>query len=100
MFLGYLEVLGVTLCTGLERRMKSEQPREQPWSAYCLLCVCLATSAGTGNLALNYINYPTKVIFRSCKVRPGSIAYMQSRCLDISIYVVTSNYGSGHLYQW
>jgi adenosine 3'-phospho 5'-phosphosulfate transporter B3 len=67
-FLGYLEVFGVTLCTGLERQCRGERGREQPWSAYLLLCVCLATSAGAGNLALSYINYPTKVVFRSCKV--------------------------------
>ena len=61
-------MLGVTVCTGIERQLKGEKPREQPWSAYGLLCLCLATSASTENLALNYINYPTKVIFRSRKV--------------------------------
>jgi adenosine 3'-phospho 5'-phosphosulfate transporter B3 len=68
-FLGYLEVLGVTIFTYAERKVKGENSRVEPWSAYVLLCSCLAVSSLTSNLALNYINYPTKVVFRSCKVR-------------------------------
>jgi adenosine 3'-phospho 5'-phosphosulfate transporter B3 len=35
-----------------------------------MLCFCLLVSSATSNLALDYINYPTKVIFRSCKLIP------------------------------
>lgn len=69
-FLGYLEVLGVTVCTYVERVYTKEtsQPRKEPLSAYAVLCLCLAVSSFTSNYALNFINYPTKVVFRSCKV--------------------------------
>jgi adenosine 3'-phospho 5'-phosphosulfate transporter B3 len=66
--LGYLEVLGVTVCSYFEKVYVGEKQRNAPWSSYTMLCLCLLVSSGTSNLALNYINYPTKVVFRSCKV--------------------------------
>lgn len=35
-----------------------------------MLCLFLIISSATSNIALNYINYPTKVVFRSCKLIP------------------------------
>lgn len=35
-----------------------------------MLCFCLLISSATSNIALAYINYPTKVVFRSCKLIP------------------------------
>ena len=69
-FLGYLEVLGVTICSSIERKVDGETERRAPWSAYAGLCFCLLVSSATSNIALNYINYPTKVVFRSCKLIP------------------------------
>ena len=39
-------------------------------SAYPFLTACLLASSSLGNMSLNYINYPTKVVFRSCKLIP------------------------------
>ena len=69
-FLGYLEVLGVAVCSLVERRYVGETTRKAPWSSYFMLCFCLLISSATSNIALNYINYPTKVVFRSCKLIP------------------------------
>ena len=67
--LGYLEVFGVTACSFLERRyIARETQRVAPLSAYPLLTFCLLSSSSLSNLALNYINFPTKVVYRSCKV--------------------------------
>lgn len=68
--LGYLEVLGVAVCSYVERRAMGETTRRAPWSAYFMLCFCLLVSSATSNIALAYINYPTKVVFRSCKLIP------------------------------
>ena len=35
-----------------------------------LMLLCLFRSSSSANAALNYINYPTRVIFRSCKLVP------------------------------
>ena len=67
--LGYLEVFGVTVCSFLERKyIARETNRVAPLSAYPLLTFCLLSSSSLSNLSLNYINFPTKVVFRSCKV--------------------------------
>lgn len=72
--LGYLEVLGVTICSFLERRyVARETQKVAPLSAYPLLTFCLLSSSSLSNLALNYINFPTKVVFRSCKLIPTMI---------------------------
>ena len=60
--LGYLEVFGVTVCSFFERRcIAKETKRVAPLSAYPLLTFCLMSSSSLSNLALNYINFPTKV---------------------------------------
>lgn len=72
--LGYLEVLGVTVCSFLERDfVAKERGRVAPLSAYPLLTGCLMASSSLSNLALNYINFPTKVVFRSCKLIPTMV---------------------------
>ena len=72
--LGYVEVLAVTICSYLERRyIAREEGRVAPLSAYPLLTFCLMASSGLSNLSLNYINFPTKVVFRSCKLLPTMI---------------------------
>lgn len=68
--LGYLEVFGVAVCSYIERRMQGENTRKASWSSYFMLCLCLLISSATSNIALSYINYPTKVVFRSCKLIP------------------------------
>jgi hypothetical protein len=67
-FLGYLEVLGVTICSYVERVVSGETVRKSPWSVYLVISMCLLISSAASNIALGYINYPTKVVFRSCKV--------------------------------
>jgi adenosine 3'-phospho 5'-phosphosulfate transporter B3 len=101
--LGYMEVLGVALCSLGERTFlihreqrasrtsssdsssssNSGSPAKEsqhhipfaarrvaPMSAYPLLMGCLMTSSALSNMSLNYINFPTKVVFRSCKLIP------------------------------
>ena len=71
--LGFLEVLGVTVCTFVERALTltvTERERKAPIKAFVLLTLCLLSSSSLSNLSLNFINYPTKVVFRSCKLIP------------------------------
>lgn len=75
-YLGYLEVLGVAICSYGERFVLKDFSRRAPLSTYLTLCLCLLVSSGTSNLALNFINYPTKVVFRSCKLIPTIIIAM------------------------
>ena len=64
----------VTLGSFIERTyVAKETERKAPLSAYPLLTLCLLTSSGLSNMSLNYINFPTKVVFRSCKLVPTMI---------------------------
>jgi solute carrier family 35 (adenosine 3'-phospho 5'-phosphosulfate transporter), member B3 len=76
--LGYFEVLGVAICSFLEREyVVQERGRKAPLSAYPFLTACLMGSSALSNISLNYINFPTKVVFRSCKLIPTMlVAYV------------------------
>jgi adenosine 3'-phospho 5'-phosphosulfate transporter B3 len=72
--LGYMEVLGVAACSAIERTfIARERGRVAPISSYPLLTACLLASSALSNMSLNYINFPTKVVFRSCKLIPTMI---------------------------
>mmetsp|Transcript_37076 Transcript_37076/g.56964 ORF Transcript_37076/g.56964 Transcript_37076/m.56964 type:complete len:373 (+) Transcript_37076:56-1174(+) len=72
--LGYMEVLGMTVCSFVERKYFAlEKERIAPLSAYPLLTLCLMASSAFSNQALNYINFPMKVVFRSSKLIPTMI---------------------------
>jgi len=72
--LGYMEVLGVTVCSFLERRyLTKETGHVAPLSQYTLLTACLLASSALSSSSLNYINFPTKVVFRSCKLLPAML---------------------------
>lgn len=97
--LGYLEVFGVTVCSFLERTyIARETHRVAPLSAYPLLTFCLMSSSSLSNISLNYINFPTKVVFRSCKLIPtmmiasvfhkkifSSIEYLFATCVCLGL---------------
>lgn len=72
-YLGFLEVLGVTVFSFAERKLGGESGRQASLKAYAATTLCLMGSSSLSNIALNYINYPTKVVFRSCKLIPTMI---------------------------
>lgn len=72
--LGYFEVLGVTVCSYIERTfIVKERGMKAPISSYPLLTLCLMSSSALSNISLNYINFATKVVFRSSKLIPTMI---------------------------
>merc|ERR1711862_969750 len=82
--LGFMEVFGVTICSSFERScVRKETKRAAPLTAYPLLTLCLMSSSALSNLSLNYINFPTKVVFRSCKLLPTMLF---STCINRRVY--------------
>jgi adenosine 3'-phospho 5'-phosphosulfate transporter B3 len=89
----------VTVCSYLEREfIAQETERVAPLSAYPLLTGCLMASSSLSNIALNYINFPTKVVFRSCKLIPtmvvasfvhgnsfSTVEYLLAFCISIGL---------------
>ncbi|CAM9178286.1 unnamed protein product [Ectocarpus sp. 4 AP-2014] len=69
--LGLLEAIGVLVGSMAERIHGGERgKRVAPFRSYVVLAGLLGMSSSLSNMALNYIKYPTKVIFRSCKLIP------------------------------
>lgn len=73
--LALMEVAGVFFFTTFERIAVGEElfAHRAPLSSYVGLTMCLLTSSSLSNIALGYINYPTKVVFRSCKLIPTMV---------------------------
>jgi adenosine 3'-phospho 5'-phosphosulfate transporter B3 len=70
----FLQHIRVTVCSYFERKYIAKETKQvAPMSAYPLLTICLMSSSSLSNMALNYINFPTKVVFRSCKLIPTMI---------------------------
>ncbi len=100
--LGWLEVFGVTVCSFFERKFVArETQRVAPVSAYPLLTFCLLSSSSLSNLALNFINFPTKVVFRSCKVSGHSHKHSAPRLYFFVIWISNTglDWDSLFLYQ-
>lgn len=75
--LGFIEVFGVLVFSGVERVSKGEKGHSASLSSYLGMALCLLAACSMSNISLNYINYPTKVVFRSCKLIPTMlISYM------------------------
>lgn len=91
--LGYFEVLGVAVCSFIERQyIAKEKGRKAPLSAYPLLTLCLLGSSALSNMSLEYITFPTKVVFRSCKLIPTMVvAYiLHKKVFSLLEYVCAS----------
>ncbi|XP_034939182.1 adenosine 3'-phospho 5'-phosphosulfate transporter 2 [Chelonus insularis] len=60
----YYTIFGYLECTlkGISRRI--------PWSTYIILAFLTLGTMGFSNSSLGYLNYPTQVIFKSCKLIP------------------------------
>lgn len=67
----------------VERRVYSKgQKRCIPMKTYCLLALLTLGTMGLSNSSLGYLNYPTQVIFKSCKLIPvlvGSILIQKKK---------------------
>jgi len=74
--LGFAECTGVLFFSYLERVHIAKEAgfqRVAPLKAYPLLTLCLFASSSLCNMSLSFINFPTKVVFRSCKLVPTMI---------------------------
>ena len=58
---------------GIEFVMKGEFVRKIPIKIYFLLAFLSVVTMGCSNKSLKYLNYPTQVIFKSCKLIPVMI---------------------------
>ncbi|CAB3365111.1 Hypothetical predicted protein [Cloeon dipterum] len=73
----------------LEMKLKRESSRRIPMKTYFVLALLTLGTMGFSNSSLGYLNYPTQVIFKCCKLIPvmiGSVLLQSKRYgfLDVS----------------
>ncbi|XP_048761216.2 adenosine 3'-phospho 5'-phosphosulfate transporter 2-like isoform X1 [Ostrea edulis] len=73
----------------VERHVGRNVKRKIPLKMYALLAFLTVATMGLSNTSVGYLNYPTQVIFKCCKLIPvmvGSVIIQGRRynCLDIS----------------
>ncbi|XP_034249339.1 adenosine 3'-phospho 5'-phosphosulfate transporter 2 [Thrips palmi] len=62
---GYYSVFGI-----VEMKLRDIRGRKIPLKTYCLLAFLTLGTMGFSNSSLQYLNYPTQVIFKCCKLIP------------------------------
>jgi len=62
---GYYTIFGL-----VETKIRGIHKRKIPMSVYLLLAVLTLGTMGFSNASLGYLNYPTQVIFKCCKLIP------------------------------
>lgn len=50
--------------------IRSNETRHIPWQTYLLLAAATMTTMGLSNASLGFLNYPTQVVFKCCKLIP------------------------------
>ncbi|XP_077541370.1 adenosine 3'-phospho 5'-phosphosulfate transporter 2 isoform X2 [Haemaphysalis longicornis] len=69
----YLTLIQFSLCSVfafVERKMRRQSGRTAPLRTHVLLSVLTVGTVGFSNASLGYLNYPTQVIFKCCKLIP------------------------------
>ncbi|XP_043544525.1 adenosine 3'-phospho 5'-phosphosulfate transporter 2 isoform X1 [Chiloscyllium plagiosum] len=57
----------------IEQQLTQDKRRRIPWKTYMLIAFLTVATMGLSNTSLGYLNYPTQVIFKCCKLIPVMI---------------------------
>lgn len=72
-FLTLIQFVCVTILSAVDHNFISKQPRrkeQSPFHEYCVLAWLTVGTMGLSTVSLGYLNFPTQVIFKSCKLIP------------------------------
>uniref|UniRef100_A0A224Z365 Adenosine 3'-phospho 5'-phosphosulfate transporter 2 n=1 Tax=Rhipicephalus zambeziensis TaxID=60191 RepID=A0A224Z365_9ACAR len=94
-YLTFVQFVLYSIFAFVERNMRRESGRTAPLRTHLLLSVLSVGTIGLSNAALGYLNYPTQVLFKCCKLIPvllGGILIQGKRynCLDLLAAVLMS----------
>ncbi|KAK6743725.1 hypothetical protein RB195_010804 [Necator americanus] len=95
MYLTLVQFIIYTICGWAEGTMYHETKRKIPLKIYCLLAFFTVATMGLSNASVGYLNYPTQVIFKCCKLIPvliGGIIIQGKRygCIDVTAAILMS----------
>lgn len=68
----YLTLVQFTFYTMMAKAdmVRNGETRHIPWKTYFALAAATLTTMGMSNASLGYLNYPTQVVFKCCKLIP------------------------------
>ncbi|KAH8021684.1 hypothetical protein HPB51_016080 [Rhipicephalus microplus] len=69
-YLTFVQFVLYSIFAFVERSMRMEKGRTAPLRTHLLLSVLSVGTIGLSNAALGYLNYPTQVLFKCCKLIP------------------------------
>lgn len=94
---GYYSVFGM-----IELKLRGLRERKIPLGTYFLLALLTLGTMGFSNASLQYLNYPTQVIFKCCKLIPvmvggifiqkkvyGSLDFLAAFCMCLGLTLFT-----------
>jgi drug/metabolite transporter (DMT)-like permease len=69
-FITFLQLSGYAICGSFEQHLFANKLHERkiPLRYYCLFAILHVTMQGCTNLAMQYLNYPAKTLFKSSRV--------------------------------
>lgn len=82
---GCYTVIGVA-----ELQLQKDKTRKIPLTTYLLLAFLTVATMGLSNTSVGYLNYPTQVIFKCCKLIPVLIGGILIQGKRFSIYDITA----------
>lgn len=94
-YLTFIQFVLCSLFAFVERKMRMERGRTAPMRTHLILSVLTVGTIGLSNASLGYLNYPTQVLFKCCKLIPvlvGGVFIQGKRytCLDLLAAVLMS----------
>ncbi|KAI8426422.1 hypothetical protein MSG28_005265 [Choristoneura fumiferana] len=82
LYITFIQFVITAALSYVESLIRNPIKRKVPLKTYALLAALTLGTMALSNLALSYLNYPTQLIFKSCKLIPvmiGSIIIMRKR---------------------
>uniref|UniRef100_G3MSZ9 Adenosine 3'-phospho 5'-phosphosulfate transporter 2 n=1 Tax=Amblyomma maculatum TaxID=34609 RepID=G3MSZ9_AMBMU len=94
-YLTFMQFILYSVFAFVERKMRMERGRTAPMRTHIILSVLTVGTIGFSNASLGYLNYPTQVLFKCCKLIPvlvgGKLIQGKSyNCLDMLAAVLMS----------
>lgn len=72
--------------------VRDGETRHIPWNTYWILAAATMTTMGLSNASLGYLNYPTQVVFKCCKLIPvliGGIVIQKKKYSLLDFYAAS-----------
>ena len=97
-FLTWIQFAFYVIFGSCEFMAQGRVVRQVPITTYLLLAFLTVATMGLSNTSLRYLNYPTQVIFKSCKLIPVMIGgiFMQNKRYKMIDYLGKFYFGFMH----